>query len=518
MDRLLNPAAVPDLTPAKSAAGSRLLGSRLLALLESLVSALDGEAVAYCYWKSCGRLEAALSGQCDLDLLVSRSDQHRAATILLTCGFKLFPDVALRNHPSTTSYVGYDAPSGRLVHVHLHVRLISGEALLRNYRIRFEDVVLREAIRDSELRIRRLDRASEAVVLAIRSCLERHPLDPVALRNWRGARAKFDTDRVRLALQTDRASVSRRAAALFTALTTDMLTTFIFEPEQSQAFRRRLRRRVKRELASDRMYNGCEARLRSIGRAAYWAVCAINERYLHAPRPRGRRAPGGGCVVALLGVDGSGKTTVTAAVRAWLGAEVGVMPVYLGTGDGRPSLVLWPLKAMLPLCVHLVRRKPRGASHGPVSDAPPGLGYTIALMVWATVLAIEKRIKLHATHRGAARGLVVIADRYPQDMSPDYNDGPLLRRLPWAPGFLRRFEARAYALARRLPPDLVIKLQASPDLLERREPTMNRRIIEQRVDALAGLQFPNSRVVHVDAAQPLADVLRAVKREVWALL
>ena len=45
MDRLLDPAAVPDLTPANSAAGLRLLGSRLLALLESLVSALDGEAV-----------------------------------------------------------------------------------------------------------------------------------------------------------------------------------------------------------------------------------------------------------------------------------------------------------------------------------------------------------------------------------------------------------------------------------------------------------------------------------------
>ncbi len=273
-----------------------------------------------------------------------------------------------------------------------------------------------------------------------------------------------------------------------------------------------------RELADYRIYNGIEARLRSIGRAAHWLAGGVNQHRLHLPRPWSRRAPGGGCVVALLGVDGSGKTTVSAATRAWFATDIDVLPMYFGTGDGRPSLVLWPLKMVLPLAARLLRRKPQGSSHGTVSDAPPGLGYSVLLMVWATVLAIEKRAKLHATHRGAARGLVVLADRYPQDGVPDYNDGPLLPRLSWAPGILRRFEARAYALTRRLPPHLVIKLEALPDLLAAREPTMDRAVIGRRVEALSRLSFPGSRVVRVDASLPLADVVRAVKREVWAML
>jgi hypothetical protein len=98
--------------------------------------------------------------------------------------------------------------------------------------------------------------------------------------------------------------------------------------------------------------------------------------------------------------------------------------------------------------------------------------YSVFLTVWATVLAVEKRLKLNAARRGANRGLVVIADRYPQDEIVDFNDGPLLPRLAHVPRWLRRFEEASYALARRLPPDLVLRLDASPETIVAREPNM----------------------------------------------
>jgi thymidylate kinase len=253
-------------------------------------------------------------------------------------------------------------------------------------------------------------------------------------------------------------------------------------------------------------------------RAAHWLAGGLNKRYVHAPRPWGRRAPGGGCVIAMVGVDGSGKTTVTAAVRSWLGGEIDVMPIYFGTGDGRPSLLLLPLKLAVPLFTRLFARKPRGSSHGAVSGQAPGRLYAALLAVWSTVLALEKRSKLHAAHRGSARGLVVVADRYPQDENAGYNDGPLLPRLARVPQWLRRFEAGAYALARTLPPDLVIKLDAPAELLAQREPDMDRGVVRERAEALRRLSFPGARVVRVDAAQPLADVIRAVKGAIWSVL
>jgi hypothetical protein len=114
--------------------------------------------------------------------------------------------------------------------------------------------------------------------------------------------------------------------------------------------------------------------------------------------------------------------------------------------------------------------------------------------------------------------LIVLADRYPQDEIQDFNDGPLLPRLSWAPRWLRRFEAGAYALSRRLPPDLVIKLEVAPETAARREQDMDPAVIQRRIAAVGRLTFRSARVVSIRADRPLAEVTRAIKSEIWRLL
>ncbi len=489
----------------------------VLALLQTLLAAFRRQDISYCYWKSSRRLAAVLAGEADLDLLVAKQDQHRAGRLLSECSFKLFPAVASRDHPAILSFLGYDEPSGRILHVHLHTRLVSGERLLRNYRLPWEAAILASSVRHPASQLRMLDTASEAVLLAIRRCLELRRTDAITLLHWRATQEKFALDRAELAARLDRATLHRRAAEFLQDDTARLLTDAICGRQPCDG-ERRLRRLVERDLAAHRVYGTVEARLRSSVRAVQWLGGGLNRRYLHAPRPWGRRAPGGGCVIALIGVDGSGKSTVTSAVRSWLGGEIDVMPIYFGTGDGRPSLLLLPLKLAVPLLSRLVKQKPKGSSHGSVSSQAPGRLYSALLMLWSTVLALEKRSKLHAAHRGSARGMVVVADRYPQDEDLGYNDGPLLPRLARVPHWLRRFEAGAYALAGTLPPDLVIKLDAPAETLAQREPDMDRGVIRERVDAVRRLRFPGARVVRVDATQPLAEVLRAVKGAIWSTL
>jgi hypothetical protein len=286
-------------------------------------------------------------------------------------------------------------------------------------------------------------------------------------------------------------------------------------PLESQ---KHLRRCLRKHVAQYRSYGGGEARLRATWRAAAWVVGTLNRQIVHLPRPWNRRAPGGGRVVALIGVDGSGKTTVARAIREWLGAEVDVMPTYLGTGAGRPSMWLRPFKMVVPLITRMMRVKPRGASHGSISSDAPGFLYGLLLIVWAVVVAWDKRTKLLAARRGANRGLVVIADRYPQDEIVSFNDGPLLARLRWAPARLRALEHSVYSLTSRLPPDLVIKLQVTSETVARREPEMDQAVIRERIADVKRLAFPGASVVTLDAEQPLSEVICAVKREIWRLL
>jgi thymidylate kinase len=366
------------------------------------------------------------------------------------------------------------------------------------------------------LPIRVLDPGSEALLLVARAAFEASRLDPVALRHWAGIRQKFEVDRNALSLRLDRMTLRKRARKAFVDDLADMVVNAVFcdEPLERQV---RLRRRIRRELAAHHAYSGAEARVRSWTRVVLWAARGLNESVLHSPRPWRRRAPGGGSVVAVIGVDGSGKTTVAAAIRAWLRPEADVLPVYFGTGAGRPSLLLLPFKMMVPVITRLLRTKPRGASHGRISDRPPGRLYSLLMMVWAAAVAAEKRIKLRAARRGASRGLVVVTDRYPQNEDVEYSDGPLLPRLTHAPRWLRQFETRTYALARRLPPDLVLKLEVTPETAARREPDMDPAAIRQRIDGARRLAFSGARVVRVDAERPRGVVIRSAKREIWNL-
>jgi thymidylate kinase len=491
--------------------------SPTLPLLLAVLGDFHRHAICYCYWKSSKRIEPVLAGEGDLDLLVARHDQHHAQAILLGRGFKLFPSVAMRDHPAILSYLGYDEPSGRLIHLHLHFRLIVGERLHKNYRIPWESDILARAILDPALPVKILDPASEAVLLGVRACLELRRPDPVTLRGWRTTLARFALDQKRLAETLDHAQLTSRASELLGDDIGAMLTGAIYG-EGSLDENHRLRTAIRGHFAPHRTYNAFEARLRSTRRAFHWAAGGLNKFYLHLPRPWSRCAPGGGCVVALIGIDGSGKSTVSAAIRAWLSSEIDVMPVYFGTGGGRPSLLLRPFKLMVPLLTPLLRTRPRGSSHGKVSKAPPGVLYSLLLMVWAAVVAREKRTKLLAARRAASRGLVVVADRYPQNEAIEFNDGPLLTRLAWAPSWLRRWEAGAYVLAQRLPPDLVIKLIVKPETTARREPDMDPMVIEKRIETIPRLAFSGAQIVSINAEQPLADVIRAVKQEIWRIL
>jgi hypothetical protein len=502
-----------DIGPTTRPLAEKVIPPVLLALL----SEFHREKISYCYWKSSRRIPAVLDGESDVDLLGAREDQHRAQAILFARGFKHFPSVAGQDHPAISSFLGYDEQSGRLIHVHFHVCLIVGERLLKNYRVPWEPIVLARAVLHPTLPIRILDPASEAILLVVRACLELRRLDPMTLRGWQATTSKFELDRRQLATRVDRTTLRNAAAELLSEDLAESVADAFFN-EQPLERQTGLSRRMTRHFAADRTYIAFEARMRSAGRALLWVAGHLNKGLLHAPRPWNRRAPGGGCVVAIIGIDGSGKSTSVAAMRAWLGSEIDVVPIYFGTGDGRPSLLLRPFKLMVPLVTRLLRTKPKGASHRRMSGRAPGVLYGVLLTVWAAVVALDKRKKLIAARRGASRGLIVLADRYPQDQILGFNDGPLLTRLTVVPNWLRRFEANAYALAARLPPDLVIELVVTPETAAKREPDMDTAIIRERIAALSRLEFPHARVVSVDAERAQADVIRAIKQEIWRLL
>jgi energy-coupling factor transporter ATP-binding protein EcfA2 len=489
----------------------------IIAVFSRILREFDQVQVSYCYWKSSARVSAALLGDTDLDLLVAQEDQHRASAILLGAGFKAFPAASARAHPSIATFLAHDEESGRLLHVDLHTWIALGDTLVKEYRLPWEHIILTRSVRDVAFSLNLLDPVSEAILLITRACLESRFSDVVALRNRTVLRQKFEADRKRLAQRVDRAELQDLAALLFPPEAAHLVASAIWDPHPLHRLRR-LRRQMRRALAPFCAYGSVEVRIRSWCRAAAWLAGHVNQRLIHAPRSWNRRVPGGGRIIAVVGVDGSGKSTLVRALRAWLAPEVDVMPIYFGTGDGRPSLWLLPFKLVVPICSHLMKPKIRESSPSSTIKRPPGFAYTALMLVWATLVAIEKRGKLRKAFRASQRGMLVLTDRYPQNENIDFNDGPLLPRLSSAPAFLHRFEAKVYQLSRRIRPDLVLSHEISLETATRREPTMDRAVIERRIAELTRLCFAGARIAKLDSEQSFVDVVRAAKRELWRAL
>jgi hypothetical protein len=507
---------IPDAAASLGAAlAPSAEGAAPAKIFRALLAAFEHESVSYCYWKSARRVQLSLGGRSDLDLLVSRRDRQRAVAVLERQGFKFWPDTPGLDHPALVNFLGYDEASGVILHVHMHFRLVVGHSLMKSFRVPIEDRVLSRSAMHSSLPIRVLDPADEALLLIVRANLDMRGDDPVALRRWRALERKYAEDIAVLFDRTDVASVRASAEEIFSPALSESIAGRLHAASLRNYG---LRRAIARELSPFRAYGRAEGMVRGAWRSVRLAASAFNRRAFGRPRLPRRRAPGGGVIIAFAGVDGSGKSTQVAQTRKWLSAEIDVLPLYFGSGDGAPSMLFRPFKAAARLVARMIRVKPKGASHGEVSDRPPGPLYSVLFAIWAIAVALDKRHKLAVAQRAVARGIVVVADRYPQNENAQFNDGPLLHRLEWTPQWLRRFETSIYASARHAPPDLVIRLRVGPEAVARREPDMRRDVILRRVAWLDELTFGGAHVVTVDGARSLAEVTRIARRAVWDVL
>ena len=488
-----------------------------LATVTRLAAALRGDDIPYCHWKSNAHLGDSAAGTTDLDLLVDRRHAARLAGLLPRIGFKRFAAVPWHAYPGVEDYLALDRDTGRLVHLHLHYELTLGERHLKGYRLPWEQLALSRRRLDRPTGLYVSDPTLELLLLLVRSALKLRLRD-----RWRFGQSSRGLDEATrreyqwLMARADLEELSSLACRLLGPEAADAVGALVAEPP-TPARLHALRQGARAELRGCRTHGAAGAFLRRTLRGVRVLAAAADRRWVRSAHRRVRTDPRGGLVVALIGCDGAGKSTLAARTLAWLSWKLDTTPVYLGSGDGPASPLRWPLRLALRLALAARRRRARGAATDPVA---PTAGWTVPRIVWALVLSREKRRKLASAVRARTRGMVVLCDRYPQAQVPGFNDGPLRARWlehPWAPARARaRWEAAPYEWAARHPPDLVIKLLVSPGVTLRRKPGMRVEDVRRRVDAVRSLTFLEpAHVVEIDADAPLERVVQRVKDAIW---
>jgi thymidylate kinase len=491
---------------------------RPLGAVTVLFSRMMDEEIVHCHWKSNEHLRAATQGETDLDLLVDRSDASRLGRLLAETGYKRFTAAPERGHAGIEDYLGLDDRTGTLLHLHLHYRLVLGEKFLKGYCLPWERVLLSGRVLEPETGLYISAPEAESVLLAVRAAMKLRGRDVLlAASASPGASDDLLREARWLAQRVDRHRLLSLATELLGPVA-GPLVPGLLDDGLSRSGLRRFRRAIAPVLEPYRAFSPSEARRLRWSREwrARWG--RARRRLLGTSHALRFGCPRGGLVIALLGADGSGKSTLTQALQAWLGWKLEVLPLYLGFGDGPVS----PTRRPLQLLKRMYARRPRpGTPSGARAAAAVGFK-AVWRILYAWSVAREKQGRLERARRARHVGSVVIADRYPQAQVMGMGDGPLLAQWSARRGVLgaaARWELGVYRRLETVAPDLVIKLHVSPEVSARRKQDGAVESLAQRAETVHSISFPpGTRVVDLNADQPLDAVLLQAKRAVWDAL
>jgi thymidylate kinase len=486
----------------------------MLPTIGELLEQLHERGLRTCHWKSNWRLVETLAGATDVDLLVHRSDAPAFRTLLHELGFRPAVEPGTAPFPSVEHYHALDEASGELVHVHAYYRVISGGSLAKNYRLPLEEMLLEYADPGGPVPVPA--KGAELVVFVLRMYLKHTTLAELALvrRSWGDVRQEVAW------LATDDACAD--AAALLPVwlpgFDPDVFAAAVDGLRKPAPIARRvlLARKVRAELRPYARHGRVRAWLADVGR--------FLDRALHVARGKKKKlAPAaGGAVIAFVGPEASGKSTLIAETERWLSDHYTVRRVHAGKPPSTrltalPNVFLPALRRLLPgrrsTRVAAERREPTPSANG---HKPFPLLYGFR----SVFLAYDRRALLTRAYASSANGAIVLCDRYPS--SNGGPDGAQLRRAEG--GRVRRWlaglEGRLYRDVP--PPDLVIHLSTPLEVALERNAARSKVEPEDYVAARHAVgndqHFDHVRVRRVETNRPLEESTLEIKRVIWETL
>lgn len=498
-----------------------------LQVVRALFDKLNEENIRYCHWKSTLRLPLSLAGRTDLDLLVAREDSQRFKELLYRHDFKPFISHPHRQYPAIEDYLGFDPATGRLIHLHIHYRLVLGEQFAKNYYLPLDQHFLEQVCQRDGVKIPIPE--LELIVLVLRALLkyrDRDVLHDILRRGTSsGIPAAILAECEYLRQQTNPKQIAHALEQYAGFVSSDLIFQFLATIQSTPRdgwILYWLRSRVRRELAPYQRYSRRRARMTyyRVMLSRQWPLDRILAQLL--PLPDKRKTPvSGGITIAFVGVDGAGKSTIIKHIVKWLSWRMVVRSYYMGSNQpSRSTRAIKSVQRLTQLASGGCRRVFGAQSpFARLADRPRRFFERLRCLADGR----DRYRRYLAGRRRAAQGAVVIYDRYPLDsvrIGERMVDGPRIAAGNGQLGLIGRRLAQAEERMyhNMLPAEHLFVLHVSPEVSQRRKPAHKAATIEAKSQAIERITAQTGNLTHIDAEQPLDDVLLQVKSALWQLL
>ena len=484
------------------------------AVILSLFRSLEQKRIRYCHWKSNIRLEETLAAAEDIDLLVDQRDAGLFYAALLENGFKLTRSRSGIGHPGVIHALGLDEPSAELVHVHAYFQIVSGDSLVKSYRLPIERSLLEQSRYLHGVRVPVPE--AELVLFVLRIALKHTgPIEILmANRHYRSVSKELGWLR--------EAAIAERAEALCTAwfptIDPPLFRQLLVAIETESAVARRivLGWRVGWRLRGLRRLNlmvGAASRL--------WRVVSLLVKRFR--RRKDLVLETGGMIIAIVGPKASGKSTISHALETPLGMHLDIFRIHAGKPPAT-ALTLLP-RLLVPAARRLLSKERAGEYEKP--ERRREKQYSLLYILRMTLVAYDRRNLLRRALRAATAGSIVISDRYPAENvgaidSSCFDEAALAKCTSPMGRWLMNCER---ALYKGLPkPGLLLCLEAPIETAIERDAQRSKpggpdaAAVRRRWELESRPESSAAQAIRIDTSQPLDETVRMVVRAVWSAL
>jgi len=484
---------------------------RAKTVILELFQALQRENVRYCHWKSNVRLHEALAGQDDVDILVGREDAGKLCQVLLSLGFKLAVARNGLDHPGVFHALGLDRTSGEIVHVHAYTQIVTGDSLVKSYRLPIEDFLLDDTSYIEGVRVPAAE--VELALFVVRVALKHLSIVEILMANRDYGSVVHELGWLR-----DRADIKRASVIcekMFPGIEEELFRELLDATGKKGALIRRvwLAQAVAQQLAQRRRLGRARATL-----ARLWRVGT-----LVAGRLGGRKTlqlGSGGALIAFVGPKASGKSTLAGALAQRLGVHLDVETIHAGKPP--PTAVTFVPRLLIPLARHWFRSERPSEYERPERRAQRHYSFLYVLRM--TMAAYDRQRLLSRSMRKAGSGRIVISDRFPADFagaidSSVFDNDAVTSCRSSLKRQLMRLERRYY---RSLPrPDLIVRLEVPLEATIQRDSQREKdegpdaEALKRRWHLETQAYSSGSRVARVNTSGALEATIGSVVSVVW---
>ena len=480
----------------------------MLDICKQLFEDWNNKDIEYCHWKSNEHLKEGLCGITDLDILVNIRDKEKCEESMKLLDILQLKSQYGSRYPDVDDWVGMDKNTGKLIHIHLHYKIITVHKGMKEYNLPWSDIALKTSIKDRETDIYIMEPNLEIMTLYTRIALKASVKKVIKARINKFKLGADDLAEISyLKKRVDWEKVKHIIEQYYD----DYLGIYkiIIKENLSSHDFINLRKKILKSMNKHRRGNA----LKMFIDEYYFAIVLKMINFVRHKCKMvliTRKVPISekGLMVTFIGQDGSGKSTVTDEIEKWMSWKMDARKFYLGSGEHYNS---WQKK---------IRDKlPNKKSK-----------ITLAISGWLTLSDLKSLAKntyktICKAQKYSNKGGIAIFDRYPQVDFLGINDGPKIRSNYIGKinnKILKKYAMRCadkeeYYLSKAtsINPQLVFKLMLPPKVSIMRKPEEDLEMVTRKHNIIKKLNFIDADIHIIDATQDYNDEIYQIRSLLW---